>query len=786
MSRNLLAGPTEHSVTCPLCEAMCGLRVTLADGRVAGIRGNPDDAWSAGHICPKGATLGQVHEDPDRLRAPLVRTANGTFREVGWPEAYEEVERLLRPVLDTDGPRAMTVYVGNPVAHNLGLAAYIGALVGMAGAAGMQAYYSPGTVDQWPLNVVSTLVFGGMWNAPIPDLDRTDHLVILGANPAVSQGSMLSAPDVMGRLAAIGRRGGRVVVIDPRRTETAARASEWVAIRPGTDALLLFALLRTLAEQGWISRPTHLEGKVLGLDEAVALAEPFTPERVSEATGIDAAIIRRLAAELAAADRPVPYSRIGACTQEFGTLATWLVFVLNVALGSVDRPGGALFPQPAVWSPMFMKPPDQTAASWEFGRYRSRVRGAPEVLGQYPIGCLAEEIDTPGDGRIRALISVAGNPVVSAPGSRRLDEALPKLDAMICIDNWLNETTRHAHVILPGLSPLERPHADDLYWIYALGSCAKWSEPLFDPSADRPGEWELLLRLAGAALGTPVPEVDVAAMDDLYVQGLIATMCATAATPLSGRDAGAAFAALSGHGPQRLVDLGIRLGPWGDDLGDRPGGLTLDEVRRHPDGLWLGDLEEGRLSDAVTTPSGCIELIHPHIVDDIPRLAARLDRVSDQMVLTSRRQLRSNNSWLHNVPALMRGRDRCTLLVHPDDARRLGLVNAELARVETDAGTIDVLVQVSDEMMPGVVSLPHGWGHGRPGTRLGVANAHPGVNSNVLNPTDVIDVPSNTHAVNGVPCRISAALVADRSHPGTPEIRKNVPIAFQDNFDHAT
>lgn len=741
-------------MTCPLCEAMCGLRVTVENGRVAGVRGNPDDAWSAGHICPKGATLGQLHDDPDRLRAPMVRTADGSFREVGWAEAYEEVERVLRPVLDEHGPRAMTVYVGNPVAHNLGLASYIGALVGMAGAAGMQSYYSPGTVDQWPLNVVSTLVFGGMWNAPIPDVNRTDHLMILGANPAVSQGSMLSAPDVMGRLTAIQRRGGSVVVVDPRRTETAARASEWVPIRPGTDALLLFALLQTLADDGLISRPAHLEGKVLGLDEAIALAAPFTPENVSDATGIDAAAIRRIAADLAAADHPVLYSRIGACTQEFGTLATWLVFVLNVALGAVDRLGGAIFAKPAVWSPMFMKPPDQTADGWEFGRFHSRVSGAPEVLSQFPLGCLAEEIDTPGDGRIRALISVAGNPVVSAPGSRRLNEALPQLDAMICIDNWLNETTRHAHVILPGLSPLERAHADDLYWMYAIASCVKWSEPLFDAGSDRPGEWELLLRIAGAALGVPVPDVDVSAMDDLYVQGLIATMCATKGTPLTGRDADAAFAGLDGHGPERLVDLGIRLGPWGDDLGRRPGGLTLDEVKRHPDGLWLADLEEGRLGDAVTTPSGCIELIHPHIVADIPRLAARVDRAVQPMVLTSRRHLRSNNSWLHNVPALMRGRDRCTLLVHPDDCRRIGLVDAEMATVETDGGSIDVLVQVSDEMMPGVASLPHGWGHGLPGTRLAVANAHPGVNSNLLNPVDVLDVPSNTHVVNGVPCRI--------------------------------
>lgn len=754
MSSDESDGSSEHTLTCPLCEAMCGLRLRVKNGTAVDIRGNADDVWSRGHICPKGTTLGHLHDDPDRLRGPLVRTADGTFREVDWPEAYEEVERVLRPVLAAHGARAMTVYVGNPVAHNLGLATYIGALVGMVGAAGMQAYYSPGTVDQWPLNVVSALLFGGMWNAPIPDLSRTDYLMVLGANPAVSQGSMLSAPDVVGSLAAIRRRGGKVVVVDPRRTETAARASAWVPIRPGTDALLLFAMLRTLAENGAISTAPHLRDKVIGLEEAIALSEPFSPERVSEATGVDAETIRSLAAQLASADSPVLYSRIGLCTQEFGTLATWLVFVLNVALGSVDRLGGALFAKPAVWSPMFMKPPDQTTDRWEFGRFSSRVSGAPEVLGQFPVGCLAEEIDTAGDGQIRALICVAGNPVVSAPGSRRLDEALPRLEAMICVDNWLNETSRHADVILPGLSPLERAHADDLYWMYAIASCVKWSEPVFDDLPDRPGEWELLLRLAGATLGTPVPDVDVAGMDDLYVQGLIATACATEGTPLFGRDAASAFASLHGRGPERLVDLGIRLGPWGDDLGSRPGGLTLAEVKRHPNGLFLADLEEGRLEDAVTTPSGCIELIHPQIVDDIPRLAARLDREPPSLVLTSRRHLRSNNSWMHNVPALMRGKERCTLLVHPDDARALGLSDAKGATVETDGGSLDVMVQVSAEMMPGVISLPHGWGHGLPGTMLAVANAHPGVNANVLNPVGIRDVPSSTHVVNGVPCRV--------------------------------
>nr|CRL75407.1 molydopterin dinucleotide-binding region [Mycolicibacterium malmesburyense] len=382
------------------------------------------------------------------------------------------------------------------------------------------------------------------------------------------------------------------------------------------------------------------------------------------------------------------------------------------------------------------------------------MRGAPEVLNSFPVGCLAEEIDTPGDGRIRALITVAGNPAVSAPGAARLTAALEKLDAMIAVDNWLNETTRHAHVILPGLSPLEHAHIDDLYWMYAVASCVKWSEPVFEPEAGRPHEWELLLRLAGAMFGTPVADVDVAALDDLYVAGMIATMSGLPRNPLSSRDAQAVMGVLQGRGPERLADLGIRVGPWGDQFGERPGGLTLAEVRRHPDGLRLAELEGGRLDEAVTTPSGKVELIHDHITADIPRLRARMERVNPELVLTSRRHLRSNNSWLHNVPALMRGRDRCTLLIHPVDAARVGVVDGAAAHVSTAEGAVTVTAEVSEEMKPGVVSLPHGWGHGLDGTRLRTANSHPGVNNNLLNPIDVIDAPSNTHAVNGVPCEV--------------------------------
>lgn len=766
----------EHLRICPLCEAMCGLRIPVSDeGEIGTIRADRDDPWSRGHLCPKGTTLGHLHRDPDRLRRPLVRGADGELHDASWDQAWEAVERVLRPVIDSSGLGAVTVYAGNPIAHNLALGAYVGALVGMGQAMGMGPIYSAGTVDQWPVNVVSALLYGRMWTIPVPDLARADHLWILGANPAASQGSLLATADVMGQLAALRASGGRLTVFDPRRTGTALTADEWVPIRPGSDALFLLAVLHVIGRDDLVVRPARLEGRVSGLDEVLALAREFPPATVASACGIAADDIERLARALAAARRPAVYGRIGTCTQEFGTLATWLIAVLNVAIGALDAPGGMCFPESALWSPLDLKPPDQTSAGWEFGRTHSRVRGAPEVLGQYPVSCLAEEILTPGEGRIRALVTLAGNPAVSAPAAGRLTEALGELDAMISIDNWCNETTRHADVILPGLSPLESPHHDDLLWKFATGSALRWSDPVVEPEAGRPFEWEVILRLAGTLLGTPCPDVDTASLDDLYVGGLVATLCATDDTPLTGRDPDQVMAALAdgssaGRGPERLLDLGIRLGPWGDGCGggdDRTGagsaapsagagGLTLADAKRHPRGLVLGDLEPNRLDEVVKTPSGTVELDHPHLRADLDRLRRRLGEPAAELVLTSRRHLRSNNSWMHNVPVLVKGRVRCTLLIHPADAEQRRVLDGALVRVESSEGALVVPAEVTDEMMPGVVSLPHGWGHDTPGARLGVAAEHPGVNSNLLNPGALVDAPSGNAAVNGVPVDVTA------------------------------
>lgn len=728
---------------------MCGLELTIDDDRhVTVVRGDREDVWSRGYLCPKGTALGRLHEDPDRLRVPLIREGDG-FREASWDEALGLIAERLGDVVAEHGRHALAVYIGNPVAHSFQLAAGIPVFVPMVDGAQI---YSPGTVDQWPQNVLSALAFGHMWAIPVPDLDRTDHLVILGGNPSASQGSLMAAPDVLGRLDAIRARGGRVTVVDPRRTGTVDHADEWVPIRPGTDALLLGAMVGVILDEG-LADLGRLAPFTNGLDAVRNAVAGITPERVADATGVDAATIRRLARALAAAPTAAVYGRIGLCTQEFGTLASWLVLVLNVITGNLDRTGGVMFPTPLATSLTSFRPPQ----GFTFGTWRSRVRGAPEVLGQVPAACLAEEIDTPGEGRVRALVTIAGNPAVSMPDAGRLDRALPSLEFMVSVDLFVNETTRHADVILPGESFLEQPHYDSLIWQFAIRNGARYSEPVFPPDPDRPREWELLVMLGAIVNGQPLP-IDTAMWDDLVFGGLVQVIIDDPSMPLGGRDA-AEIVAMAGaaRGPERMLDLQIRISPHGDHFGERPDGWTLARLREHPKGVDLGPLEP-RLPEFLATDSGRLELAPDHIVADVDRLRVRLDAARrDDLVMIGRRHVRSNNSWLHNVEVLVKGRDRCTLLVHPRDAAARGLVDGGPARITSSAGSVVAPVEVSDEMMPGVVSLPHGWGHDVEGVHLGVARRYPGVNANLIVPGDRIDAPSATHAVNGFPVTVEPA-----------------------------
>ena len=735
---------------CPLCEATCGLAIHTRGREVVGIRGDEADVFSEGFICPKGYALKELDADPDRLRVPLVRRG-GTLEPATWDEAFAEIDARLGPILRAHGRDAVAVYLGNPSAHSMALGLYAQVLLR---ALGTRNVYSASTVDQMPKQVSAGLMFGTLLSIPVPDLDRTDHLLILGANPFVSNGSLMTAPDVPGRLRAIRRRGGKVVVIDPRRTRTAAEASEHHFIRPGTDAYLLFGMVHTLFAEGLV-RLGPLTPHTAGVEQVEALAQPFTPEAIAARCGIAADVIRRLARELAGAGRAAVYARIGTCTQEFGTLASWLVDVVNVLTGHLDQVGGAMFTKAASGSANTRGTPGR-GKGVRFGRRTSRVRQAPEVYGELPAACLAEEIETPGDGQVRALITIAGNPALSTPNGARLERALTALDFMVSLDIYRNETTRHADVILPGLSPLEQSHYDLALRQLAIRNVATYSPPVFDPPAGQPPEWETLLRLAALVAGQG-PAADTAGLDDLVTRQRVEHEVASPASPIHGRDAAEIMAALAPRrGPERLLDLMLRAGPYGDAFGANPGGLSLAALEAKPHGIDLGPLAP-RIPEVLRTPSGKIELTPEPLVADVARLRTALERPGSSMVLIGRRDLRSNNSWMHNLGVLVKGNPRCTMHVHRADAERLGLADGGRARVVSRAGAIEVPVEVTQAIMQGVVSIPHGWGHDQPDARLRIAAAHAGVNSNRLADERALDPLSGNAVLNGIPVTVERA-----------------------------
>ncbi|MFL6143789.1 MAG: molybdopterin-dependent oxidoreductase [Labedaea sp.] len=710
---------TTAHVTCPLCEATCGLAVSLDGERVTSVRGDAEDVFSRGFICQKGASLGALHQDPDRLREPMIRRGE-RWVTVSWDEAFDEIDARLRPIMDAHGRDAVAVYAGNPSVHNVASALY-GPVFYKA--LGTKNFYTASTVDQLPKHFSAGYMFGHPLSIPVADIDRTDHLLVLGANPLVSNGSLMTMPDARGRLKALRQRGGKLVVIDPKRSRTAEVADEHHAIRPGTDALLLFAMAHVLFAEDLVALG-RLAGQVAGLSEVRELAEPFTPAAVAPLTGIEAAEIRRLARELAAAERAAVYGRIGTTTQAFGTLASWLVDVLNVLTGNLDRVGGAMFPLAAAGQ---ANARPGRRRGFTHGRWRSRVRGLPEVIGELPVATLADEIRTPGEGQIRALITVAGNPCVSTPNAGRLTDALRRLDFMVSLDVYLNETSRHADVILPGPTALERPHYDVALYQLAVRNVANWTPAVLP--AGMPQEWQTLLRLTGIVTGQG-PDADLAALDD-FVAGETARRIGVDVALAAGRT-----------GPERLLDLMLRAGPYD---------LTLADLEAAPHGVDLGPLES-RIPDVLGTPSGKVELAPAEITIDVPRLRGELGRrVNGQMVLIGRRQLGSNNSWMHNLEALVRGQNRCTAQVHPNDASRLGLRDGGMVVVRSRAGKVEVPVEVTDAVRPGVVSIPHGWGHDVDGIRGSVAAAHPGANSNLLADDTLLDALSGTAVLNGIP-----------------------------------
>src|SRR5215216_3991166 len=740
-----------HYRTCPFCEATCGLEVETEGREVVSVRGDEQDVLSHGFICPKAFGIRQLHEDPDRLTGPLIRR-DGELVEATWDEAFEEIDRRLSPLVAEHGRNAVAVYIGNPNAHNLSSLAYGPVWLR---ALGSQNIYSASTVDQMPKQVSAGLMFGTLLSVPVPDVDRTDHLLILGANPLVSNGSLLTAPDMRGRLRSIRERGGKVVVVDPRRTRTADEADEHQFIRPGADALLLAALACTLVEEDLVD-PGRLVEHVNGLDDVVALVRGFRPERVASACGIEAEEIRRMARELAAAPRAAVYARIGTCTQEFGTLASWLVDVVNCLTGNLDRAGGVMFTKPATGSANTGGTPG-VGRGVRFGRRRSRVRGLPELFGELPVVCLAEEIDTPGDDQVRGMITVAGNPVLSTPDSGRLDRALASLEFMVSVDIYKNETTRHANVILPPEGVLARGHYDLAFYQLSIRNVANYSPPVIDLEPGEMAESEILLRLANIVAGEGAA-ADPAALDDLVVSGLVQKAVQRPGSNVEGRDPDELLAVLSSRsGSERILDLMLRTGPYGDGFGADPSGLSLEVLEGAPHGIDLGPLQP-RIPEVLRTASGKVELAPEPVAQDVARLQASIARGRNgQMVLIGRRDLRSNNSWMHNLDILVKGKERCTLHVHPDDAARLGIDDGGSACVRSLRGEVAVTVEVTDAIMPGVVSIPHGWGHDVEGADLSVAAGRPGVNSNLLADGDLFDPLSGNAVLNGIPVRVEAA-----------------------------
>ncbi len=729
-----------HYRTCPLCEATCGLAIEVEDGRVTRIRGDEDDVFSRGYVCPKGATLKDLHEDPDWLKTPLLGRG-GEARDASFDEAFAEVERRLRPIIEEHGRNAVAIYLGNPNVHNMAGGMYVRPLIK---AIGTKNVFSASTVDQMPRHVSSGLLYGGPGIIPVPDLDRTDLLVMLGANPLESNGSLCTAPDFPGRLKALRARGGRLVVIDPKRTRTAEIADTHLAIRPGTDVQLLLAMAHVLVEEERTSLGAA-EGHVEGLAELEAALSTWTPERAAEATGISAATIRDLARSLAEAERAVVYGRIGTNTVRYGALTSWATDIVTLLAGHLDAPGGLMWPRAA-----HARASDGRAGGKGFvtGRWQSRVRGAPEVMGEMPVSVLAEEIDTPGEGQVRALVTIAGNPVLSTPNGDRLAKALSKLDLMISVDPYRNETTCHADIHLPVPTPLERSHYDLAFYGLSVRNVARYSPPVFE--TDQPQESEVLGRLALIAQGQPV-DADPKGLDDMMAGGAMQASVANDASPVAGHDAAALLAESADRpGPERIIDAMVRGGPYGDRL-------SLAELESSPHGIDLGALEP-QLPGVLRTPSGRIELMPPPIAEELERLEAESGAASPEYVLIGRRHLRSNNSWMHNVERLVRGRDRCTLQIHPDDAKALGLDGAEArARVRSRVGELVVPVEATDALMRGVVSLPHGFGHDVEGARLRVAAKHAGVNTNLLTDEEVVDRLSGTSVLNGIPVEIEAA-----------------------------
>ncbi|WP_428653762.1 molybdopterin-dependent oxidoreductase [Runella sp.] len=700
-----MTNPSVHYRACNLCEAICGLEITYVDNQVVSIIGDKKDSFSRGHICPKALALKDIYEDPNRLKLPLKRSENG-WKTISWENAFDEITNKIKAVQIRNGNNAVAMYAGNPSVHNSGTF--------LSGTSLMRVLktrniYSATSVDQLPHHFAAWQMFGHPFLLPIPDIDRTDFWLIMGGNPIASNGSLMTVPDVGNRLKAIQQRGGKVVVIDPRFTETATKADEHHFIRPGTDVFLLLAMLQVIFAEGLDKTPDF----VTGLEELKHIVVEFLPEKVEAQTGIAADSIRSLTRAFANAPSAVAYGRVGLSMQAFGGACQWLLNALNIVTGNIDRAGTAMFTHPAV--DILANP---KGLYDKYNRYQSRVRGLPEFMGELPVSVLAEEILTEGEGQIKALITSCGNPILSTPNGRQLDKALESLELMVAIDIYVNETTRHADYILPPATGLEVAHYDLTFNALAIRNVTRFSEPLFPKAENAKYDWEIFQELAARLSG------DYSAK--------------TASAP---------------QDPHSKVDMGLRFGGYQ---------LSLEQLRQQPHGMDLGPLRPD-LPNRLQTQDKKIHLAPELLRKDVARIKKVLEQSlsnSDfDLLLTNRRHLRDNNSWLHNSQRLVKGRNRCTLMMHPDDAMQRNIAEIDVVKISSRVGEVEVPVEITDKVMKGTVSLPHGYGHGREGVQLSVAQSHAGVSVNDLTDDLVIDELTGNAVFVGVPVRVEVVEV---------------------------
>ncbi len=690
---------------------MCGLVIDHKDGHITSIKGDPDDPFSKGHICPKAVALQDLHNDPDRLKKPLCKTVNG-WQEISWEEAFNQVVRRIREIQEKYGQDAVSLYQGNPSVHSMGSMFFAPSF---ARVLGTKNKYSATSIDQLPHHWVAQHIFGHMMLIPIPDIDRTDFFLVLGANPMVSNGGLMTTGGFSGRLKSLQARGGKMVVIDPRYSETAAVAHKHFFIQPGTDALFLLEMIRTLLMDGLMPDP-KLHRMISGWDQLKKIILDQPPD-LALPTGIRIFEIQTLARDFASASAAVCYGRMGVSTQAFGSLCQWLINVLNILTGNLDRAGGAMFTRPAV---DIVKALGKNGTQKKKNRWHSRVRKLGEFFGELPVATLADEIIAEGQGQIKALITSAGNPVLSTPNGKRLSEALGKLEYQVAIDIYINETTKHADIILPPATGLETDHYDLVFHNFAVRNSVKFSEALFSPDPNARYDWQIFKELTKRLRKTPLP----------WWKNALEKWST----------------------PKRLLDLALRLGPYGQIGGRKLSGLSLKKVQKYPHGIDLGPLEPS-LPSRLFTRDKRIDLMPDPMVYELGRLKKfRFSVRGSKLLLIGRRHLRSNNSWMHNSLLLVKGPNRCTLLMHPTDAQIRGLESGKLVKVTSGIGIIYLPLQISEEIMPGVVSIPHGWGHHE--IPLTIASEHPGVSINDLTDPMLLDQVSGTVAFSGVPVEV--------------------------------